>query len=125
MKILTHSSSSERVARDCARPDGHDAHITSLVVLATPAVVHEIEATINGFADAEVHIADPGGKLVVSLETDALHQVTDYIDTICALKGVISATLVYHQFENNDALDQLVDASMSKPEKTAHRETEL
>lgn len=124
MRIRTYSNCNERVARDSAQPDGHDAHITSLVVLATPAVVQEISAAIDGFEDAEVHIADPSGKLVVSLETDTLYQVTDYIDTICALDGVISATLVYHQFENQDALDQLVDASAISPNKTAHRETE-
>lgn len=98
-------------ARREARPSVGETHITSLVVQAQPSAVPRVAAAIDGLPDAEVHIADPRGKLVVSLETESLHQVTEQVDRIAALAGVVTATLVYHQIEDSETLDHPVDAS--------------
>ncbi|MGI9500914.1 MAG: chaperone NapD, partial [Geminicoccaceae bacterium] len=59
---------------------------------------------------AEVPIADPKGKLVVYLETATLQQVTNGIDVITTLPGVLGCTLVSHHVEDTAGLDEPLDA---------------
>lgn len=101
-------------ARGGPRIDG-ECHITSLVVQVVPEFVEPVTASIEGLHGAQVHTADRSGKLVVCLETESLHQVTESVDRIAALDGVINATLVFHQIEESAALDELVDTDVCPP----------
>ncbi len=87
-----------------------ETHISSLVVQVKPASVTEVARRIGAINQAEVPIADPKGKLVVCLETATLHQVTNSIDVITTLPGVLGCTLVSHHVEDTAGLDEIVDA---------------
>jgi len=106
-----------------ARDGFEEAHITSLIVRANPSDVTAVAEIIGRPDNAEVHFADPGGKLVVTLETDTLHEVTQWVDRVTALDGVISTTLVYHQIEDKNALDQPLETGKTGPDSPAGEET--
>lgn len=78
------------------------AHITSLLVRAAPATVARVAARIAALDGAEVAIADPGGKIVVTLETDSEAEIVDRLTELQLLDGVVSAALVYHHIEPAD-----------------------
>lgn len=95
-----------------------DSHITSIVVQAHPEAVTSLVEAINALPEAEVHIASAAGKLVVSLETETLHRVTELLDVVNGLQGVVSALLVYHQVEDTKVLDDVITTANSTSERT-------
>ena len=98
------------MAEKTASDPANETHISSLVVQAKPASVPEVARLIGIMERAEVPIADPRGKLVVCLETATLGEVTNGIDLITTLPGVLDCTLVSHHVEDTAGLDELVDA---------------
>ena len=87
-----------------------ETHISSLVVQVKPASVPELTRRVGAMDRTEVAIADPSGKLVVCLETITLQQVTNSINIITTLPGVLGCTLVSHHVEDTARLDEPVSA---------------
>ena len=54
--------------------------------------------SIAAMPGAEVH-AEAESKLVVTLETDTEHEIVRRLTEISLLDGVLSAALVFHQYE--------------------------
>jgi nitrate reductase NapD len=79
-----------------------ERHITSLLVHGRPDAVPAITAAIVGIPGAEVPIADPGGKLVVTLETPSEAAVADALTRISLLDGVYAAALVFHHVDDDE-----------------------
>ena len=84
-------------------------HFSSVVVQTSPERLDEVADSIGRLAHAEVNSTDPDGKLVALFETPSLYQVTERIDEISRMPGVITATLVFHQIEDNQLLDEQID----------------
>ena len=78
-------------------------HVSSLVVLTQPSLRHQLARQIATLDGAEIHAVSDEGKLVVTLEGMSQRPIMDSIDAIQAMPGVLSAALIYHQF---DKLDQ-------------------
>lgn len=78
-------------------------HVSSLVVLTQPSQRHQLAQQIATLKGAEIHAVSDEGKLVVTLEGISQRPIMDAIDAIQAMPGVLSAALIYHQF---DELDQ-------------------
>jgi periplasmic nitrate reductase NapD len=76
-----------------------ELHISSLLVHAWPDRAAAVNAAIGDIAGAEIHAASPEGKLIVTLECGGTGAISDALATINSLDGVLSAVLVYHQFE--------------------------
>lgn len=74
-------------------------HISSLVVTADPARLDTVTAAISALEIAEIAIADPSGKLVVTLETPDEHALVQGLTDIQLMPGVASAALCYHHSE--------------------------
>ncbi|MFG0835008.1 chaperone NapD [Aeromonas bivalvium] len=77
-------------------------HVSSLVVLTQPMLRHRLAEQIGALDGAEVHVISEEGKLVVTLEGPSQRPIMAAIDAIQAMPGVLSAGLIYHQFDNND-----------------------
>ena len=77
-----------------------EEHISSLLVHVRPDCAAAVDKAIRGIGGAEIHAVSPEGKLVVTLETDGTGAVSDALATINGLDGVLSAVLVFHQFES-------------------------
>ena len=73
-----------------------EEHVTSLLVHARPTAMDSVRDAILLLPGAEVPIADPSGKMVVTMETASQAEVAEGLTRISLLDGVLSATLVYH-----------------------------
>lgn len=80
-------------------------HVSSLVVLAQPSRRHQLAEEIATLEGAEIHAVSEEGKLVVTLEGPSQRPIMAAIDTIQGLPGVLSAALIYHQFDEMDTED--------------------
>jgi nitrate reductase NapD len=83
-----------------------EAHIAGIVVHANQANLEKIKQAISLLPGSEVHAVSPEGKMVVTLEASRSAVIADQINTIHALPGVYSASLVYQHHEDIEALDQ-------------------
>ncbi|MGX5835464.1 sorbose reductase [Aeromonas piscicola] len=77
-------------------------HVSSLVVLTQPSLRHQLAEQIASLEGAEVHAVSEIGKLVVTLEGPSQRPIMAAIDAINAMPGVLSAALIYHQFDELD-----------------------
>ncbi|MEQ8709474.1 MAG: chaperone NapD [Rhodospirillales bacterium] len=96
------------------KPDGPaEIHFTSLIVSAHAAAAEAVAADIRRDSRAEVEDGPHPGKLIVTLETGQLSDVTDFIDRVTRLPGVMNAAMVYHHAEAADRLDDEISDSES------------
>lgn len=76
-------------------------NISSVLVNVRPNLVRQVQgdlATLNG---VEVHAATEEGRLIVTIEADSEQAVANMFEVINHLPGVLSASMVYHQYESN------------------------
>lgn len=83
-----------------------ETHIASCVVHVRPERVVEVEQNVRARELAEVHAADPRGRLVVLLERSSAAEVLQAIETMRNLAGVVAVNLVYQHAENESALKE-------------------
>jgi nitrate reductase NapD len=83
-----------------------EVHIASLVVHASPARVAAAAEAIRALPDARVHAVSGAGKIVVTLETDSGAVMTDQIEAMRRLPGVLSAVLVYQCTDTAEAMNE-------------------
>ena len=76
-------------------------NISSLVVHVRPEQAGAARAALHALPGVEVHAASDDGRLVVTVEADSDASSTDTHALIAAVPGVMSASLVYHQFESD------------------------
>jgi periplasmic nitrate reductase NapD len=76
-----------------------ELHISSLIVHARPEKAVAVAAGIERLPGTEIHQRTEAGKLIVTLETERTGAVLDRLSAIQDLPGVVSAALVYHQWE--------------------------
>jgi len=76
-------------------------NIAGVIVFANPNSGSELQTKLKTLLGVEVHAVSDEGKMVVTIED---HHESDLADTLLEmqkLKGVLSASLVYHHNENN------------------------
>lgn len=74
-------------------------NISGVLVKAYPenlVTIQEILATMNG---VEVHGNNDDGRIVITVEDVSANNITDTLTEIQAVPGVLSAAMIYHQFE--------------------------
>ena len=98
------SVSHDRSRRDFLTLDvaPQEVHISSVIVHARPERLAAVAAGIERLRGTEIHQRTDQGKLIVTLETATTGAVLDQITAIQDLPGVVSAALVYHQWEAAD-----------------------
>jgi len=74
-------------------------NISSLIVHVRPERAAAVQAELTGWLGVEVPAAAPDGRLVVTVETTTDRESSESFGRIGALPGVMSVSLVYHQFE--------------------------
>ena len=75
-------------------------HVSSLVVQARPERLDEIAGVLVS-RGAEIPARDPCGKLIVVLETDDETKISDFLNEVAVMTGVLSANLVFHHIDDN------------------------
>ncbi|WP_407330386.1 chaperone NapD [Enterovibrio sp. 27052020O] len=78
----------------------NEYHVSSLVVHAAADQTEQVKAKIEMLPGTEVPATNATGKLVVVIEGENRGELLDIFEQIKALPGVLAATLVFHQVEN-------------------------
>jgi nitrate reductase NapD len=87
-----------RLQTEASEPSG-EHHISSLVVHALPGMLDQVSAALTGLEGVEIHARDPNGKLILTLETADDATIVERLNDIHGIRGVLSAALVFHHFE--------------------------
>lgn len=74
-------------------------HISSLVVHCIPESLPDVMKMCSQIPHVDVATYDKKGKVVLLLETETEAQILSIIDKIQPYTGVMSATMVYHEFD--------------------------
>jgi nitrate reductase NapD len=75
-------------------------HIAGVVVQARPEHLAAVQGLLEEIATVEVHAVNPDGRFVVTIEGDHRNAVADSLFQVNALKGVLSACVVFEQSES-------------------------
>lgn len=75
--------------------------ISSVVVNARPEMIKHVLNGLNALPGVEVHVVSDDGRIIVTIESDSDQTVADTFQVINRQRGVLSASMVYHQYESN------------------------
>ena len=76
-------------------------NISSIIVHAKPDALSSVRGSLEQIPGVEIHAATDDGKLVVTIETDTDGETAGTFDRINTMDGVMSAAMVFHQFESD------------------------
>lgn len=76
-------------------------NISSVVVGTQPAALPAVRKELEKLAGVEVHAAAEDGRMIVTIESDNDQATVQTFEAIRQLPGVLSAAMVYHQFESD------------------------
>lgn len=76
-------------------------NISSIIVYAKPTELSSVRGNLEQIPGVEIHAATDDGKLVVTIETETDGETASTFDRINVMDGVMSAAMVFHQFESD------------------------
>jgi nitrate reductase NapD len=76
-------------------------NISSVIVGVQPAAAPAVRAELENLAGVEVHAVADDGRMIVTIETAGDGATAQTFEVIRQLPGVLSAAMVYHQFESD------------------------
>jgi nitrate reductase NapD len=85
-------------------------NISSVIVHARPGAAEAVLARLATVAGVEIHAVSDEGKIIVSIESDGDGSMVRAFETVSTLDDVMSASMVYHQYESDPEMDISVPA---------------
>ena len=82
-------------------------NISGVVVRSRPENIDKVRADLETLEGVEVHGANPDGRLVVTVEDSDARMTADTVVRMHDLPGVISASMIYHQHEDDSDLEEM------------------
>ncbi|MER2540881.1 MAG: chaperone NapD [Azonexus sp.] len=76
-------------------------NITSIILGVAPKDAAEVSARLKAIDGVEVHVIADDGRMIVTIESGDEDNTSNTFELIRQLPGVISAALVYHQYESD------------------------
>jgi len=74
-------------------------NISGVVVRTFPGDMERVTRSLSRLDGVEVHGASNDGRLVVTVEQPDDYLAADILTAMQGLPGVLSASMIYHQFE--------------------------
>ena len=74
-------------------------NISVVLVKAYPKNLVDIEKALTAMAGVEVHGNNEDGRIVITVEDVSANNISDTLVEIQTVPGVLSAAMIYHQFE--------------------------
>ena len=74
-------------------------NISGVLVKAYPEKITSIENVLSTMEGVEVHGNNDDGRIVITVEDKSANNITDTLVQIQDVPGVLSAAMIYHQFE--------------------------
>jgi nitrate reductase NapD len=75
-------------------------NISGVLVKAYPENITTIEEVISQMEGVEVHGNNEDGRIVITVEQESANNISDTLVEIQDVPGVLSAAMIYHQFED-------------------------
>jgi nitrate reductase NapD len=75
-------------------------NISGVIVKAYPVHIQSIEAVLATMDGVEVHGNNEDGRIVITVEDKNANNISDTLVRIQDVPGVLSAAMIYHQFED-------------------------
>ena len=82
-------------------PTSSGLNITSIILGVAPKDAAEVSALLKKIDGVEVHAIAEDGRMIVTIESGDEDNTSNTFEMIRQLPGVISAALVYHQYESD------------------------
>ncbi|UCV28166.1 chaperone NapD [Ferribacterium limneticum] len=76
-------------------------NISSLILGVLPTDADQVAAQLRLLAGVGVHAVAEDGRMIVSIETASEGATVEIFEEIRQMPGVLSASLVYHQYESD------------------------
>jgi nitrate reductase NapD len=76
-------------------------NITSIILGVAPKDAAEVSTLLKAIDGVEVHAVAEDGRMIVTIESGDEDNTSNTFEMIRQLPGVISAALVYHQYESD------------------------
>ena len=76
-------------------------NISSVILGVQPAEAERVRGELQALEGVEVHAVAEDGRMIVSIESASEGATVDTFEAIRQLPGVLSASLVYHQYESD------------------------
>ena len=80
-------------------------NIAGVVIHARPEKLEGVEAQLLGLPGVEIHATADDGRMVVTVEDEA-PRLADTVMGLQDVDGVLSASLIYHHFEDSEEAQQ-------------------
>ncbi|MDH3948718.1 MAG: chaperone NapD [Gammaproteobacteria bacterium] len=80
-------------------------NIAGVVIHARPEKLEGVEAQLIELPGVEVHATAEDGRMVVTVEDEA-PRLADTVMGLQDVEGVLSASLIYHHFEDSEQAQQ-------------------
>ncbi len=74
--------------------------ISGVLVRTWPKSIESVQQSLSQLEGVEVHGASEDGRLVVTVESQGERDTADLLVNMQDLPGVLSAFMIYHQFED-------------------------
>jgi len=75
-------------------------NISGVIVKAYPEKIISIEKILTTMDGVEVHGNNEDGRIVITVEQEGANSLSDTLVEIQDVPGVLSAAMIYHQFED-------------------------
>ena len=82
-------------------PTSSGLNITSIILGVAPKDATEVSAQLKKIDGVEVHAIADDGRMIVTIESGDEDNTSNTFEMIRQLPGVISAALVFHQYESD------------------------
>lgn len=76
-------------------------NISSVIVHAKPTEFQSVRGNLEQIPGVEIHAATDDGKIVITIESETDGETASTFDRINVMDGVMSAAMVFHQFESD------------------------
>ena len=82
-------------------PTSSGLNITSIILGVAPNDAAGVSALLKAIDGVEVHAIAEDGRMIVTIESGDEDNTSNTFEMIRQLPGVISAALVFHQYESD------------------------
>lgn len=85
-------------------------NISSVIVIPGPERVESVVEGLRAMDGVEVAAVSPEGKIIVTIESDGDRETIQTYEVISLMDGVMSASMVFHQKEDEPEVEISVEA---------------
>ena len=96
-----------KIKTEQRQPEDNDQiNICGVLVQAKPEKVDFVVQTLTDISGVDIHHQTDNGKIIITIEDTETRFASDIITDVSGVDGVLVASLVYHQSENQSDMSK-------------------